>query len=335
VKLLVTLALMIACIATSLPAQSELQEVRELHYQMGTILDIAVWHPDPDAAKKIVRGAVQEVHRLEGILSHYDPESSLSLFNRDASKGKIKIDRELFRLLFLATGLSFRTSGYFDVTVGPLVSLWEQASEKRMMPDQRLLFQTLSLVGFQKVKLYEPGEAELMRAGMKIDPGGIAKGFAVDRVVEILRAAGVTGALINFGGSSIYALGSPPGEKGWALGIKGPDDRIVGAIHLRDQAVSTSGSMGRYWEIAGNRYGHLINPKSGLPVTELRSATAIATTATEAEALTKPLVLLGKEGMALTNSFPRTESLLISEDGQIHLSDGFVSAMHFQRLKGR
>jgi thiamine biosynthesis lipoprotein len=334
-KPLVALTFAIFFLAVSLPVRSELREMRQLHYQMGTILDITLWHSDPDEAKKILRRSVQEVHRLEGILSHYDPQSSLSLFNSQAGKGKIKIDRELFRLLALATDLSLRTSGYFDVTVGPLVSLWEQAGEKGIIPAQQLLSRTLNLVGFQKLKLYKTGEAELVNKGMKIDPGGIGKGFAVDRIIEILREAGVKSALINFGGSSIYALGGPPGEKGWTIGIEGTDDRLVGAIRLRDQALSTSRSMGRSWEIEGRRFGHLINPKSGIPVKEPRSATAIAASATEAEALTKPIVLLGRRGMALTKNFPQTTSLLISEDGEIHLSDGFVSATHFKKLKDR
>lgn len=334
-KILVALTFTVCSLAIGLPVRSELREIRELHYQMGTVLDITLWHSDPEQAKNVLRRSVQEAHRLEGILSHYDPASALSMFNNQAGNGKIKIDRELFRLLALATDLSLRTSGYFDVTVGPLVSLWQQAGEKGMLPEPHLLFQTLNLVGSQKLKLYETGEAELLKEGMKIDLGGIGKGFAVDRIVEILRQAKVKGALVNFGGSSLYALGSPPQEDSWPIGVKGIGEELVGVIRLKDQALSTSGSMGRYWEIEGVRYGHLINPKSGLPVVQPRGATAIATTATEAEALTKPPVLLGKQGMEMIKIFPQTESLLISESGEIFLSDGFASATHFRRFKNR
>jgi thiamine biosynthesis lipoprotein len=334
-KVLPTVAILIILFLLGSEARSELHKVREVHYQMGTLLDITLYYSDPEEGKKLLRRSVQETHRLEGILSHYDPQSSVSILNRQAGEGRVKIALELFHLLATAIQFSARTAGYFDVTVGPLVDLWQHAGEKGRLPGPELLSQTLNLVGSQQLKLYKTGEGKLLKRGMKIDLGGIGKGFAVDSIVEIFHDAGVKSALINFGGSSIYALGVPPGEKGWTIGIKGAGEGIVGAIRLRNQGLSTSGSMGRYWEIGGRRYGHLINPKSGTPVTELRSATAIATTATEAEALTKPLVLLGKQGMALTKNFPQTESLLISEDGEIHLSSGFASTTHFERLKNR
>ena len=334
-KLSVALAVMISCLAVSFTARSELYEVREPHYQMGTILDITVWHSDPKAASAIIRRCVREVHRLDKILSDYDRESSLSLFNRQGGKGKVRIDTDLHRLLTMANDFSLRTSGYFDVTVGPLVALWREAGEKGTPPELRALSQTLELVGFQKLKLHRTGEAELLNAGMKIDLGGIGKGFAVDRVVKILHEVGVERALVNFGGSSFYALGSPPHEASWTIGVKGISEQLVGVVHLKDRGLSTSGSMGRYWEIGGVRYGHLINPKSGLPATRPRSATAVAKTATDAEALTKPLVLLGRQGMAMIKDISQTESWLISESGEIYFSDGFVSATRFQRIEDR
>jgi FAD:protein FMN transferase len=331
-KSLVVLACAIGFLTISVLARSELREVREVHYQMGTVLDITLWHPDAGEAKKLVRRSVQEVHRLEGILSNYDPESSLSSFNERAGRGRVKLDADLFRVLDLATTLSRRTAGYFDVTIGPLVALWQRAVEKGSLPKPEVLSQNLNLVGADRLKLYQTGEAELLYDGMKIDLGGIGKGYAVDRIVEMFRTAGVKSALVNFGGSSIYALGNPPDEDGWGIGVQGIDDHLIGMVRLKNRGLSTSGSMGRSWKIQGVRYGHLINPKSGLPVAEHRSATAIAATATEAEALTKPPVLLGSPGMALIKNFPGTEALLVSDGDRLYFSQGFAAATHFQRV---
>lgn len=313
-------------------ARSELYEVREVHYQMGTLLDITLYHSDPEVGKKILRRSVKEVHRLEEILSHYDPQSSLSMLNRQAGEGRVKIALELFHLLALAAEFSAKTSGYFDVTVGPLVDLWQRAEEKGIVPDSYTLAQTRDFVGYWNLKLYDPWQAELIRKGMKIDLGGIGKGYAVDRIVEIIKQDGVRRALINFGGSSIYALGSPPKRDSWEIGVMATNAKLIGVLHLKDQALSTSGSMGRYWTIGGKRYGHLINPKDGAPVTEPRMATVVAMTATEAEALTKPLIILRKNGIPLIQKFPRTEALLISESEGLQLSDEFAAKTLFRQV---
>lgn len=334
-KLIRLLFTLIVFVLWSSAARPELHEIREVHYQMGTLLDLTLYHSDPEEGKKILRQAVQEVHRLEGILSNYDPESSLSLLNRQAGQGKSKVPPELFYLLTSAIHFSLKTAGYFDITVGPLMELWAQAAQRGSLPDPHVLAQTVCLVGYRGLKLYKSGEVELARRGMKIDLGGIGKGYAVDRIVAMIQRAGVRAALINFGGSSIYALENPPGEDSWKIGLKGPQENLVGVLHLRNRALSTSGSMGRFWEIGGKRYGHLINPKNGLPVTEPAVATVIAPTATEAEALTKPLILLGKEGLRLMKDFPQTESLSISESGGLELSKASFPITLFGRTKGQ
>lgn len=314
-------------------ARADLSEVREIHYQMGTVLDIRIWHPHPEEAKKILRRSVQEVHQLERVLSNYDPESSLSWLNKRAGRGRTTIPRELFEVLAVAVDLSAKTSGYFDVTVGPLVRLWRDAGERSHAPDPRMLNRARSLVGYQKLKLHGTNQVELAHKGMSVDLGGIGKGYAVDRVAQILKEAGVHRALVNFGESSIYALGTPPGEDGWKIGVRGIDGSLMGILRLGDQALSTSGSMGRSWVIGGKRYGHLINPKSGLPVTEARMATVVAPTATEAEALTKPLVLIGKEGLTLIKSFSQTEAILLLQDRGLMISEGFSAATGFQIIQ--
>ena len=311
--------LILLCLPPS-QASPALHEVREVHYQMGTFLELVVWHSNPNVAKRIIREAAQEVHRLDGILSNFDSESSVSHFNQRAGKGKTSLPWELYELLTVARRFSVLTSGDFDATVGPLMDLWRDHAALGRLPDRDNLAQVLRQVGYEKLRLYNDRSAELQLPGMKIDLGGIGKGYAVDRVVSRVKAAGIRSALINFGGSSIYALGTPPGKLGWEIGIKGPDDQVRGVIYLHDMALSTSGSMGKFWTIAGKKYGHLIDPKSGTPVLKPRVATAIASTATAAEALTKPLVLRGKTGLRLVARLPGTEALVISDDGALFYS---------------
>jgi thiamine biosynthesis lipoprotein ApbE len=312
----------VVCLVSA-PALCALQEVREVHYQMGTFLEITLWHADPEAARRLIRQSVREVHRLDGILSNFDPQSSVSRLNQHAGKGKITIDPELHRLLRTAHGFSVKTGGYFDVTVGPLVELWRHAGEERKLPSSRRLDEIKSIIGFRNLRLYENSEAELLYPSMAVDLGGIGKGYAVDRVVELLKQAGTHVALVNFGGSSIYALGHPPKHTSWKIAVQDTDGRLIGFLHLKNTALSSSGTMGRSWHIGGKAFGHLINPKNGLPVSQKRIATVIAPSATAAEALTKPLALLGRSALSTVQEFPGAEAMIVAEKGSLSFSRGF------------
>jgi thiamine biosynthesis lipoprotein len=317
-----------------LPARSGavLREVREVHYQMGTSLELIVWHSEPEKAHRLIRDAVQYVHRLDLILSNYDPDSALSRLNELAGKGATRVPLELFELLKTARAFSENTGGIFDVTVGRLMELWSKAAETNRLPSGKQLTETLAAVGYRNVVLHGTDEVELADNGTKIDLGGIGKGFAVDYVAERLRAQGITSALINFGGSSIAAIGTPPRKPGWEVAVQGADGRLRGTLCLRDRALSTSGSMGRSWIIEGKKYGHLINPLTGFPVTEGRVATVLAASATQAEALTKPLILLGKNALPIVNKFSDSEAVVMPESGAPLYSRRFRSMAFWKNI---
>ena len=312
-------------------AFASLQQVREVHYQMGTFLELTLWQEETETAKRLIRQAVVEVHRLEEVFSNFDPDSDLSRFNELAGKGKIDLNPDLYQILKIAVAFGARTGGYFDVTVGPLVRLWKQSLSLGTLPSQEALVKTLSLVGYEKLKLYPNRQAALGPA-MELDLGGIGKGYAVDRIADRLRVAGVTSALINFGGSSICALGAPPGRRAWEIGIEAPDKTLRGVIQLRDRALSTSGSMGQFWLVGGKKYGHLINPKNGMPVTEARAATAVMSSATAAEALTKPLAIIGSDALSLIDRFPGAEAAVIPANGQLSFSKSFKAKTNWREL---
>jgi thiamine biosynthesis lipoprotein len=309
-------------------------QVREVHYQMGTFLELTVWHEEPELAKRVIREGVREVHRLEEILSNFDPSSSVSKLNRQAGSGAMSVAAELFEVLEIAKRFSDLTAGDFDVTVGPLMELWRDAGTLGRLPDQKLLQAALGRVGYEKLELYAGREAQLRVAGMNIDLGGIGKGYAVDRAAAKLKAAGIRSALINFGGSSMLALGAPPAQRGWRIALQTPGGAALGVIELRDTALSTSGSMGKFWTIGGQRYGHMIDPKSGMPVLAPRTAMAVASSATAAEALTKPLVLRGAAALPLIARFAGAEAVVVGESGAPSFSRGFKSKLHWQGLPG-
>jgi len=299
------------------PAKSsaKLREVREVHFQMGTYLEVTLWHDEPESAKRLIRDTVQEVHRLDTILSNYDPDSALSRLNRHAGAGKIAVPIELYELLARSRELGAQTGGKFDVTIGPLMELWQKAAATKQAPGICELNQARALVDYRNLALYQPDTAALIRGGMTIDLGGIGKGYAVDRMTTMLKAAKVTAALINFGGSSMSAIGAPPGKTAWKIIVQDTNGRRRSTIQLRDLALSTSGGMGRGWIIDGKKYGHLIDPLSGIPVTEARMATVITASATLAEALTKPLVLNGSNGLGIVERFSNAEAMVIPEIG--------------------
>ncbi|HEY2917546.1 MAG TPA: FAD:protein FMN transferase [Candidatus Binatia bacterium] len=309
-----------------------LREAREVHYQMGTYLEVTVWHDEPETAKRLIRDAVREVHRLDEILSNYDPDSALSHLNRRAGAGVMRVPAELFALLTAAREFSEKTGGIFDVTVGPLMELWQRAAANNRLPSEKQVAQTLATVGYRNLALRRPDEVELARSGMSVDLGGIGKGYAVDRVTEIFRIAGVTAALINFGSSSMSAIGAPPGKHDWEIAVQDTDNRLRGAIHLRDAALSTSSSMGRWWTIGGKKYGHLIHPMSGAPITEARTAIVISRSATQAEALTKPLVLLGKSALPTIEKFPRAQAVVLPASGAPAFSRQFSSRSSWKEI---
>jgi thiamine biosynthesis lipoprotein len=300
-----------------------LQEVREVHFQMGTYLEVTLWHAQPQIAHQLIREAVKEVHRLDGILSNYDPDSAISRLNRHAGLGSMAVPHEMFELMTTSHELAIKTDGAFDVTIGPLMDMWRNASKTNRLPTPDEIARALAYVGYQKLLLQMPDRVALSHIGMAIDFGGVGKGYAVDRLVSFFRGAGVTAALINFGGSSIGAIGAPSGKGYWKIAIRNTEDRLHGAIGLRDQALATSESMGRSWLIDGRKYGHLIDPLKGAAITEARLATVIAPSATLAEALTKPLILRGAGALAMIGKFPGADAIVLPATGTPSLSQNF------------
>jgi thiamine biosynthesis lipoprotein len=253
-------------------------------------------------------------------MSHYKNDSELSLVNREAAKAPVKVDPELFDFIAECLRYSRESEGAFDITVGPLMKAWGFFRGEGRMPGDAELAEARSRVGYGHVILNQKdGTIFFDKAGVEIDLGGIAKGYAVDRAVAVLKQCGVTSALLSAGGSTIYALGAPPGESAWEIEVQDPAerDKIATRVRLKDRALSVSGSNEKFFELNGARYSHVMDPRAGRPVQGILSVAVITDDGTSGDALDNVFFVLGAErGRALLNEFSASEVIFFLPDSR-------------------
>jgi len=275
---------------------------------MGTFVEVSSY--DAKAAGIVFA----RIKRVESLLSKYDPASEISRLNRE---GKAKVSCETFFIINKARDFWILSKGAFDVTVGPLLDIWGFTDKKYHVPEEAEIKKALGRVGFDKV-LLNPAEntVEFKVPGMKIDLGGIAKGYALDCAVEKLRQAGIRDCLINAGGQ-IYCLGDNSGSL-WKIAVKDPrKNNFDQYLRLKDCSVATSGDYEQYFTIDNRRFSHIFDPRTGRPVmTGIRSVTVVARDGLTADALSTAVFVLGKEkGKALISTFPGAQASIIDKDG--------------------
>ncbi len=321
----------LAALACAAPPPA-LVEVSDGRPAMGTILEITLLTPAGSAAPATLGELFALALQLDASLTIYDPNSDVSQLNRAAGQGAIAVAPELASILEASVAYSQLTRGAFDVTVGPLVALWTRAGQTGVLPGVAELERARALVGASQIEV-DGAHAALAREGASVDLGGIAKGWALDRMLPLLRERGIERALLDFGQSSVWALGAPPGAAGWRLLARGPDESALGVLTLVDQALSVSGSLGQWVEIGGRRYGHIVDPRSGLALERRRQALVVAPNAALAEALSKALLILGEvDGIALVAAQPGCEALLVDADGGSWETPGWRAAVRFEAI---
>ena len=311
------------------PAESLAPEpLSDGRYMMGTVLEIDLRGGD----RALLDALFARVEELESLVSSYRPDSDVSRLSAAAGGGPQPVHAEVARLLEACVGYTELTYGSFDVTVGPLVELWTDAGQRGLRPASDVIARARTRVGADKLRIDRGAlTAELLEPGMKVDVGGIAKGTATDALASLLEGTDVAAALIDFGGSSLHALGAPTGEPGWRVLLRDGSGGVAGIVTLRDQALSVSSSLAQFVEIEGVRYGHVLDPRSGEPLSERRLATAVASSGELAEALTKALLVLAEaEALALVESIEDAEALLIDEAGRRSSTSGFEQAVRFE-----
>jgi thiamine biosynthesis lipoprotein len=266
-------------------------------FVMGTEAWVTIYGLDGQKAEAAASEAFRELHRIEGLMSNWKKESEISLLNRESNGAPHRLSSELFHVISRALYFSDITAGAFDISARPLVQLWGFQGGTARLPADLEIDAALQKVGYKKIMLDIESESIILPPGMELDLAGIAKGYAVDRAVAILKKHGVERGMVNLGGN-IYAIGSPPGKKGWSVGIRDPrgDRTVVGSLLLEDEAVATSGNYENYIEMEGQIYGHIIDPRIGRPVSHILSVTVVAANALQADALSTGLFVLGPEG---------------------------------------
>jgi len=268
------------------------------HESMGTVFTVAVYGRERSFLAEVVEQVFEEVDRLDEQMSNYKPDSELSAINREAASHPVVVEPGLFHLLEISVHRSEETDGAFDITVAPLMKSWGFFRGRGRLPTGAEISQVLERVGYQHLKLdAEHRTIRFDEPGIDLDLGGIAKGYAVDRAVDILRSNGITSALVSSGTSSIYALGSPPGARGWKITVRDPYDahRPADVIHLQNYSLSTSGSYEKFFEIGGKNYCHIMNPHTGWPVQGVLSTVVLAATGTDTDGRSAGCFVMGVE----------------------------------------
>lgn len=288
-------------------------------------------------AEDSLAAVCREVTRIEGLLSRFLPGSEINQLNRSAGRASERVSRETYDLLSQAVEFSRSFPGCFDVTIGPLVALWRAARESSARPDDESIKQVLPLVNHRDLVL-DPRQrtAGLRKAGQSIDLGGIGKGFAGDRILEVYRRLGISSAYSNLGGN-VVTLGAKPDGSPWHIGIQHPrqEDKVIGSVSVVGQTVVTSGDYQRYFtDSRGKRRHHILDPRTGYPAESgLVSVTAVSDRSVAADALSTILFVAGMEkGPEWLKAAPQTGAILVDSDLQVYVTRGLKD--RFQAADG-
>ncbi len=301
---------------------------------MGTLAHLKAIAKDPSTAKKCIETAFSEIEKVDELMSNYKSDSEICQVNRDAAKRAVKVSKSTFEVLQKSVEFSRLSAGAFDITIGPLAELWRAAAEANSVPTDAELLQARSKVGYELLYL-DANEMTVRFAvdGMKLDLGGIAKGYAIDRAIEAMQNGGAIGGMVDIGGD-IRCFGvPPPGKKTWLIGLQDPagpqgsdQTQIVSAgpvllvLKLTNAAIATSGGYRRFVLIQGRKYSHIMNRTTGASAEGLSSVTIISQNATDADALATAVSVMGTEkGLALIETIHQTEAILITSPPQYNL----------------
>lgn len=291
---------------------------------MGTRVFVELWAETASTGKGAVEAVISEMHRVDALMSHYKPDSELSRINTHAGSEPVKVSRELFDLIRHSTDFSRLTGGAFDITYASVGYLYDYREQRR--PTDAQIAAALPGVDHRSLRLdRERSTVRFERPGMRIDLGGFAKGYAVDRAIELLRARGIAHAVVTAGGDS-RVIGDRRGRP-WVVGIRHPDDetRWILRMPLVDTAFSTSGDYERYFDEDGVRHHHIIDPRTGKSASRVRSATILAPTATQTDGLSKTAFVVGPERtLQILDGIPEVDAVFVTPEGRVLYSRGLT-----------
>ena len=304
--------------------RTEPQRRRYEQVEMGMPFEILLYSADPEAANRAAAAAFARISDLNRIMSDYDSTSELSRLSDTAGQGKaVRVSGDLWLVLSRAQKLSAETDGAFDVTVGPYIKLWRRARRAKEMPSPERLAEARAAVGYKALKLDPQAHtAELLKPGMRLDLGGIAAGYAIDEAMKVLAEHKITRAMID-GSGDIVVGDPPPGKLGWRIELpksagknSGPKSTASRYLLVRNCSVTTAGDDFQFVELDGRRYSHIVDPRTGLGMTDHSSVVIIAPDGMTADSLDTAVSVLGpKPGLALLEKYRGAEALITQRQG--------------------
>jgi thiamine biosynthesis lipoprotein len=303
---------------TSTPIQKRALKLMGNRFELSVVSNDEIW------AQQCIDAAINEISRIEKLLTTFSDDSQTNAINRDAGIAPVKVDREVFNLIKRSIKISELTQGAFDITYGSIDKrLWNFDQTMTSLPDKATAKRMVRLINFRNIVLDEEACTVFLRKkGMRIGFGGIGKGYAAERAKQVMKLQGVASGVVNASGD-LNAWGFQPDGKQWTVGIANPDasNEIFSYINITDMAVATSGNYEKFIMVDGKKYSHTINPRTGLPVTGIKAVTIITTNAEIADAMATPVMIMGiNAGLDMINQMKNIEAIIIDDSNRIYTS---------------
>lgn len=291
---------------------------------MGNRFEISVIDSDACIANGCIDAAIEEIQRIEKLLTTFNDESDTNRINAMAGISAVKVEREVVNLIMRSLKISHITQGSFDITYGSVdKSLWNFDKDMKALPDAATAKRSVRLINYKNVIVDEKQSTVFLKEkGMRIGFGGIGKGYAAEKAKNILQQLGIQSGIVNAAGD-LSAWGFQPNGEPWTIGIADPDAtrHPFSSLNITDMAVATSGNYEKYVLIDGKKYSHTVDPKTGLPVTGIKSVTIVAPNAELADALATPVMVMGiQPGLHLINQLPHISCIIIDDNNKLYTS---------------
>ncbi len=337
IRLLILLVLLSSICLTQIQVGNpdsigEEQKIVQTRQMMGTWAEITVYSQDAKLANRAIESALDAMIEVDSLMSAYKQNSEISDINRQTGQKAVSVSPKTFFIVKSAIHYSEISDGAFDITISPLIHSWGFFRKQGHIPPKEEINQKRALVNYRLIELdSKHNRIKLLKNGMTLDLGGIAKGYAVDQAIEKLQAAKVENVLVNLSGN-MYAMGHPRDKDAWRIAIRHPRQKesLLGVLELQEESIATSGDYEKFFIHDGKKYSHIINPHTGYPVLGIASVTIVAKTAMEADALSTAVFVLGPEkGLQLIESKDGVEGIIVKVDKKEELS--FVMSEGFSK----
>ena len=309
------------------PVSAQLKATTKVLLLMGSSFEVTAVSANDTLSWKAINGAIAETRRIERLISEWDSTSQTTTINRNAGIAPVKVDQELFDLISRSIKVSQLTEGAFDISFAPLMKVWKMNKTMTTLPSASDIETAKSKVGYTKIEL-DPGNQTvfLKEKGMKIGFGGIGQGYVANRCMQLMKNMDILAGLISVSGD-IITWGKQPDGSDWRIGIADPRNKsaVISWLSVSNTSLVTSGNYEKFVVIDGNRYGHILDPRTGLPANGIGSVTIMSPDAEVSDALATGIYVLGIEkGLALINRLRGIECLIIDEQGNLHPSKNMM-----------